>query len=41
MQRDKYKTKQKEQILEIIKKKNKEFTVKELCPYPFGEEDLK
>ena len=30
MQRDKYKTKQKEQILEMIKNKNKEFTIKDI-----------
>ena len=30
MQREKYKTKQKEHILEIIKNKNKEFTVKDI-----------
>lgn len=37
MQRDKYKTKQKEQILKIIKNKNKEFTVKDIYQELNGE----
>ena len=37
MQRDKYKTKQKEQILEIIKKKNNEFTIKDIYQELNGE----
>lgn len=37
MLRDKYKTKQKEQLLEIIKKKDKEFTVKDIYQELNGE----